>query len=338
MIPATQHARHRPTGQEPDFIELPSADVAPAVATAPPPPSPRRSRVSGTVPPAPQPAPIPTVGQDADGERRTWTERFVGWITGDAGAGYGMSFVMHAILLAILAIPVIQQLDPGPIFSTEMTEAPLDDVTFDAIIDTDLKLPDDEPGGQTPMTLPNLTAEDALPVAEALIPQVGAGGTVDGLGAGDVAEGIKQFVPANAVTKGSFTAWTTPIYTAGFPKRFGDPDPKPGDSPRRRQPYHITIQIKVPGSRRTYSLRDLTGLVVGTDGYRQRIPEHTYVLMPDGSLVQPRGSIRVKDGMVQIVVIVPGAEALVRDTIEISSRLLDEEQTLELVFEGGKQQ
>jgi hypothetical protein len=334
MTSATEHARRRPTGQEPDFIELPSpsapAAMGPAATVASAVPRVRRFPV--------QPVPrLTSAPPDADEEHRPWTERFVHWITGDAGAGYGMSLVLHAILLAILAIPIVQQLEQGPIFSTEMSESPPDEVTFDAIIDTDLKLPDDEPGGQTPTSLPIITAEDALPLAEALIPQVGAGGTVDGLGAGDIAEGIKQFVPANAVTKGSFTAWTTPIYTAGFPKRFGDPDPKPGESPRPRQPYHITIQIKVPVSRKTYNLRDLTGLIVGTDGYNQRIPEHTYVLMPDGALVQPRGNVRVKDGMVQIVVLVPGAVALVRDTIEISSRLLDEEQTLELVFDGGRQ-
>ena len=57
-------------------------------------------------------------------------------------------------------------------------------------------------------------------------------------------------------------------------------------------------------------------------------------LAADGkTFVQPRGSVRVKNGLVHIQVRVPGAERLIRDTIVISSKMLKEEQTLELVFE-----
>ena len=124
------------------------------------------------------------------------------------------------------------------------------------------------------------------------------------------------------------------------PAVFGDEhrdllrDPKPGDSPRPGQPYYITIQIKVPEGRRRFPMSDLAGIIVGTDRYQQRLPQHTYVLDQNGQPTRPRGSIPVIDGVVQFLVFVPGARELVKDTIEISSEMLNEEQKLELVIES----
>ena len=81
-------------------------------------------------------------------------------------------------------------------------------------------------------------------------------------------------------------------------------------------------------------MSDLTGIIIGTDRYQQRLPQHTYVLDQDGRPTRPRGSIPVIDGVIQFLVFVPGARELVKDTIEISSEMLNEEQKLELVFES----
>lgn len=145
--------------------------------------------------------------------------------------------------------------------------------------------------------------------------------------------------PDNAVSSGSFTAWITPTF--GHPdrgeyyhRRLDEPDPQPGDSPRPGQPYSITIQIEVPEEVDRLPIRDLSGTVVGSDGYRQRLPEHMYIPDRDGEPTRPRGtSIPVVNGVAQVVVFVPGARESIKDTVEIHSELLNESQTLELVFE-----
>ena len=124
-----------------------------------------------------------------------------------------------------------------------------------------------------------------------------------------------------AVTKGSFTVWCTPE------------NPLPG------QRYDIIIEVKVPNRVKKYRLSDLKGEVTGTDGYRQLLPwdrarPYATKIPTDDGMVRVRGNevIDVKDNRVQLAVSVPGAARLIKDTIEIRSRILREEQTLELIF------
>lgn len=109
-------------------------------------------------------------------------------------------------------------------------------------------------------------------------------------------------VPSYAVSKGSFSAWTEPR------------DPDPG-----RQ-YVIVIQVRLPKSIREYPGSDLTGKVIGTDLYKQDIKFKSTDKFP------------VKDGAAQVQIPVPGAAKLVRDTIQIESRLLGEKQTILIEF------
>jgi hypothetical protein len=109
-------------------------------------------------------------------------------------------------------------------------------------------------------------------------------------------------VPMSAVTKGSFTVWTDPE------------DPAPG------QNYRIIIQIKLPDGIDFYKLRDLTGEVRGTDGFRRQIK---YGI---------RDRRKVHDHVVQVEVGIPGARVLVKDEITVHSKLLDESQRLTLEF------
>jgi hypothetical protein len=105
--------------------------------------------------------------------------------------------------------------------------------------------------------------------------------------------------------KGSFAAWTVPR------------DPNPG------QNYVIVIQIQLPADIKKLPKKDLLGsTVVGTDGFRLEIP-------PPGS---SRGYLPGNDKEVQMVVLVPGAAQLVRDTIKIKSKALKEEHTIEIEF------
>lgn len=275
-----------------------------------------------------------------DDPERPWTERAARFLFGDEGAGFGMSLVLHIVLLAVLAIPVLRQATRGPIIATVVTESTETPFEFEEI-DTELALP--EGGGQAQFELPDLTATESIPITKALLQDPASAGESTGDGVGDVVgEGMATLVPDNAVTAGSFTAFTTPTFNAVFPKRFGVPEPEPGDTPQPRQPYYITIQIKVPDGRKTYSLNDLEGTVIGTDGWRQSFPfdrfrgrSSVFVMSRDGKLVRPGNTVRVVDGVVQLVVLVPGAVALVKDVIQVESKMLDEAQTLELVFGDG---
>ena len=124
-----------------------------------------------------------------------------------------------------------------------------------------------------------------------------------------------------AVTKGSFTAWTDPA------------NPSPG------QNYLIVVEIRLPDDVQRYRLTDLNGDVTGTDQYKQKIPFDRNAPMasaastPEGlKVIRGSESLEVVNNKVQLVIKVPGASRLVKDTIRIRSRRLREEQELELVF------
>ena len=125
-----------------------------------------------------------------------------------------------------------------------------------------------------------------------------------------------------AVTKGSFTAFTIPA------------NPKPGET------YAIVIEVRLPEDIRKFRVADLSGEVKGSDRYTQKLPFDSRVPNASGypaenQKIKPLTAstiLDVVDNKVQIVVKVPGAARLVKDTIKIRSRKLKEEQELTLVF------
>lgn len=282
-----------------------------------------------------------TAGQHAPAG---WFDRLRARLQGDDAAAYGVSLLVHLVILAIFAIPVIRQAtQKDPLIAAIVEESPGGGSPFGLpdMINTELApvLPQAKAPAQ--LVVPDLPADDTLAVSKALLgtPDGKGGqgtGAGSGIGAGDIGHGMMQFVPKNAVRAGSFAAWTTPVYDDYYPRPFGAPEPKPGDSPQPMQNYWITIQLKVPGERLKYSVKDLTGEVVGTDGYRQKIPQRTFQLTQDGKLrpLTESGQVPVIDGVVQLVVRVPGARSLVKDTIVVKSKLLKEEQALEIIFKG----
>ena len=118
-----------------------------------------------------------------------------------------------------------------------------------------------------------------------------------------IAEKPCNSVPASAITKGSFTVWTEPK------------DPKPG------QQYRIMVEVKVSEKLDKYPRCDISGSVLGTDGYKDYF----------GGPTEP-GYYGVKDQRVRFEVMVPGAAQLVEDVIEIKSKLLKEEHEIKLEF------
>jgi hypothetical protein len=128
-----------------------------------------------------------------------------------------------------------------------------------------------------------------------------------------------------AVTRGSFTAWADP------------PDPQPGEA------YQLIIEIRLPDDVKTYQLLDLSGRVVGSDGYLQRLPydsrprwrSATRVTGGAKPAVVRRHKTRVKitGSKLQLAIKVEGAQKrLTKDTIQIRSSRLKEEHELTLVF------
>jgi hypothetical protein len=265
-----------------------------------------------------------------------------GWIA------MGFSLAVHAFLLAVLAVLVVQ----GASIRSE----------GDVVIDGNLGGGGGNAGLGDPVSLslepllpaagdaPSMTMATVDAVAAAAntstrgnplgtpgsAPETGlGGGSGNGFGGGD-GDGFLR-LPRGAVTAGSFAAWTVPqgIDNAGrrIRERGGQPG-EPGESPLEGERYLIVIRIKLPANRATYSLSDLSGSVVGTDKYRQVIPEGVFLLAKDGRLEKPprHGKLDVKDRSIEIAMLVPGAERLVRDTIEVKSKLLNETQKMTLEF------
>jgi|GEM_PF-1687773 len=176
--------------------------------------------------------------------------------------------------------------------------------------------------GDIPSSINDRIGETAIS-GEDLAGDLGFGNeTGDALPGGNIRRG------KNAVTKGSFTAWTVP------------------EKPKVGRTYLIVIQIELPDKIERYRASDLRGIILGTDTYSQRLPfepriiwQHTFRLDPeDKNKVQPvnrppRDWLPIKDNVVTLVVKVPGARrAQVEDTIRIKSKLLKEKQTLKIVF------
>lgn len=159
--------------------------------------------------------------------------------------------------------------------------------------------------------------QDMLPSLDA-VNATGVGGESDD-------DSFKFRVPESgfAVTKGSFTAWTVPEA------------PEPGET------YRIVIQVKLPDKVETYRLSDLIGKVTGTDGYVQGIPydrDKRFAVSYTNEdkqevIIESRSErIDVRNNKIQLVVIVPGARRLVKDTIKIKSKRLREDHEITLVF------
>lgn len=109
-------------------------------------------------------------------------------------------------------------------------------------------------------------------------------------------------VPKNAVTAGSFTVWTEPE------------NPDPGE------PYSIFVQVRVPEGTDEYSVADLEGVVVGSDGYQKKIPGTR------------KGFLPIVDNKVTLELPIVSADALVEDVVIVRSKMLREAHRLRITF------
>ncbi len=291
--------------------------------------------------PAPAPPPPLSVGAKGADSLEAGTDleagadaplktRIVSWLRTAAATGYGMSLLIHALLMLGMALWIFPQITESTSITTVVESDDEAPQLFDAMDDVQLEAP----AGSEEVVEPQLAEviqEDAdLNVLEhQFLQDVTAAETQGEGGASDVGKGgFRLLEPKNAVKAGSFSAWTIPIV-----RRFGE-QAKAGDSPRPGQDYHIVIQARIPGKRKSYKINDLSGRVIGTDGYVQIIPLLAFIQDENGRLIRAKAGRRVPvvDGVVQILVRVPGASALVKDTIRVKSKLLKEQQTLEIIF------
>ena len=266
------------------------------------------------------------------------TERFFTRQRRDEATGFAMSLVMHLVAMLALTITFVVEVRPGsprPVVVTASeveTRSPLEEVPVEIIVD--------EPGGANasalgPTALASSIVEHSVtrPAWQALDSNSGSDG--QGTSSGPPQPSGTQFdLPKNAVQAGSFAAWWIPKV-----ERYGE-KVEPGQLPRVGQDYRIFVQIRVPEDRKVLKVSDLSGEIVGTDGYRQLIPDRAWVMDDDGKLVRAAGArsyLHAHDGAVEIVFKVQGAgKAGIRDTISIRSRILDEEQTLTLEFQDSE--
>lgn len=303
--------------------------------TTPPPIKRRRihSEIRGEGPPPRSPEPAGTVPQDPPLYEVFWEQ-----LNGNEGAGYALSFVVHAVFLAILAIPVIRHLQPETGFTTIVQSESEDHVVFDAPIDTHIPLPavENAGGDELQSQLLDPFTDEAQVVPELKLADTSSIlGNAEAGGDGQDGGGIRIAEPKNAIRAGNFSVWPWPIQA--YRLRGQVVHGKPGASPKALQDYSIVIRVRVPRTMKTISLHDFSGMVVGTDGYRQKIPEDAWFFDTRGNLIRARTGrkIPVINGTAELLIRVPGAaSAEVKDSITVRSRTLDEEQKIELIFQS----
>ncbi len=241
-------------------------------------------------------------------KRRDWNRRIARWFAGAAAMGYGTSLLVHAILLLCCSVIVVVGAGSDQLSILAGLSSPDDEYQhgFDRLIDTKIDLPDAETSLLTVAPL-----ESNSPGESQLVPATLAANALTSAGASgndgqesNEGGGHKFKIPSggNVVRQGNFIAWTEPQ------------DPAPG------QIYTIILQINLPKRVLSYRSSDLSGMVEGTDHYRQELPGNLPKYLP------------VKKNSVQLEIPVPGASELVEDKIQIRSKLLNEEQILKIVF------
>lgn len=271
----------------------------------------------------------------------TWLRRKTDWLlqqlNGELGLSYAMSLFAHMVLLALLAIPVYRTLQERDTFTTLVTGAAETNPSLAGPLDTAIDLPP-TPQVETDSQLALLEVPESPLHATPLLPDA-ATSSVASDAAGSGREGaeavsVRLTEPDNAIRAGSFSVWPWPIEPG---KKSGDVvHGEPGADPQVKQDYDIVIRLRVPDGRSHIALADITGVVVGTDQYTQRIPDDAYFYNTIGKLIPARTGrlIPVIEGTAEILVRVPGAaNPYIRDTITVRSKSLKEEQRIELVFQ-----
>jgi hypothetical protein len=111
--------------------------------------------------------------------------------------------------------------------------------------------------------------------------------------------------PAHAVESGNFLVWSEPMM------------------PIAGEPYSVFVRIRVPDRITRYPRSDLTGIVIGSDGYQKLIRDTRDGFLP---LVGHTATI---------VIPIVGATRPEADTLILRSRLLKQQKTIRLLYRPG---
>jgi len=279
------------------------------------------------------------------------------WFTNSASLGFTVSLLCHILLLLVLAlwmfdvrIPLVPMLIEGANktgLPTDLQDLPEISLTEQggkqrnvATLPASKLLAQPTDRGQLPTDLTD--SVDLSPSKTA------GGGNTTGTGEDDAGKASAPHgdvkVTRNAVTKGSFRVWSIP------------------EKPVPRKPYYICIEVSVPNKLgKRYLVKDLTGTIRGNESqydknsedYVQSVPFDARLARLGGPeyrhhtfrrdynrkrwlWVNPKNrfnSLPVVEGKALLMIKVPGAETeRIKDTIIIRSKLLKEQQTLEIVF------
>lgn len=254
---------------------------------------------------------------------RDWLQRAIDWLRGAAAESYGASLIVHVVLLFCMSLYIFDMYDDNEAVSLVASESNDLPMEFDEIVALQLDTAGNADETELPQNQTLPLQADLVATSDAAIDLAKYAGSGDGQD-GEDSSGMLFAMPSGGqvVSAGSFSAWTVPK------------DPGPGED------YKIVIMVKVPEKRTLYPISDLSGEVIGTDGFSLEVPfgkfrdRYGTRIQRRGLLAFPRRNdrVRVVDGQVQIVVDIPGASRLVKDTIEVKSRMLKEDQTLEIEF------
>jgi hypothetical protein len=113
----------------------------------------------------------------------------------------------------------------------------------------------------------------------------------------------------NATVKGNFVVWTVPT------------------SPAPNEPYKVMIRLSLLNAS-AYDREELSGSVVGSDGFRGDIQEG----IGGVRMEEWQPTVEVFGNYMLKTVPMPGATETTRDVVTVRSRTLQEEQTLALDF------
>ena len=256
--------------------------------------------------------------------KKDWKKLALVWLVSYGSCGYGVSLIAHSVLCLGASLYIFHSMDDNQSISMIITDADAMPVEFTEIMD--LKI--EPPGGaqaQLPQLQPIPLNAALTDISSSFLDSAASVAGKDGdEGAPGDNLGFTFSMPegGKVVSKGSFSAWTVPE----------DPEP--------RKDYMIVIRIRLPEKTKLYRISDLSGKVEGSDFYVQHLPfdPERKDLIPrterGGQIVPVRKNdrLRVIKNHVQIMIPVEGAASLVRDAIQVKSRMLKEDQQLEIVF------
>lgn len=308
-------------------------------ATAPPPPGWFRGRSaeqpSSPVKPPPLPAkPLINLVPEEDAPPPAWWRRMLLALLGFAGAGYGISLLVHAFGLCVLAVWVVQAKDQALPFQTILENA--DGTELNA----ELQVAAAELSGSPPAAIvqphlvpvPEVVPRPAVrPLSDEMLAELGerlgaqpasGGGQGQGTRGDGRGDGVEGAVGRNAVRKGSFVVWTVP------------------SNPRPWHEYRIIVQINIPDeAKKKYDRDDLSGVMRGSDDFEMPIGQYDGranlgVATREGYRDYPAGYYGTfNPTFKRLALKIPGAARLVRDHITVHSDLLGETQEIEIIFD-----